>query len=214
MARCKEGDAEGESSTIDELLASDDQPMRVRMSPARAIWYGRRRQILFVYVQMLEQGANGEWRLMCEQKPFQSHVRQSAVLLKVVLRARRKYGLRNDDWRIAGVDFDEEHFVCHLESPRFRPRRIECILKRCEPMLTKKQGRHFGALINKAIKNGGVGVLESDAEVKKMWHQLIYNGWILKCRDFCKNDGKEFCRFHVFAPERRRKAKGTPCIGS
>ena len=116
-----------------ELEELDNQPTEQK-TPARALWYGCGRKILFVSVQVSEQMAEGEWRLMREMKPFRTHVRHEGPVNKLIAKARQKYVMKYDDWKIAEVEYDTERFVCQFASPHFHPRRIEFVLKRCEPM--------------------------------------------------------------------------------
>ena len=123
---------------LDEL----DNQLPTQKTPAQVLWYGCGRKILFVSVQVSEQTAEGEWRLMRELKPFRTHVRHEGPVGKLIAKVRQKYGMKYDDWKIAEVDYGTERFVCQFASPQFRPRRIEFILKFREPMLGKKLGQN------------------------------------------------------------------------
>lgn len=122
-----------ECSAMFELEELEHRPTE-QMTPARKLWYGCGRKILFVSVQVSAQTAGGKWRLMRELKPFRTHVRHEGPVNKLIAKARQKYGMKYDDWKIAEVEYDTERFVCQFASTRFRPRRIEFVLKRCEPM--------------------------------------------------------------------------------
>ena len=130
-----------ECSAMLELGELDNRPTE-QMTPARALWYGCGRKLLFVSVQVFEKTAEGEWRLMRELKPFRTHVRHEGPVGKLIAKVRQKYGMKYDDWKIAEVDYGTERFVCQFASPQFRPRRIEFILKFREPMLGKKLGQN------------------------------------------------------------------------
>ena len=112
-----------------ELEELDNRPTE-QMTPARVLWYGCGRKILFVSVQVSEQTTEGEWRLMRELKPFRTHVRHEGPVGKLIAKARQKYGMKYDDWKIAEVEYDTERFVCQFESSKHCARRIECVLKR------------------------------------------------------------------------------------
>ena len=118
-----------ECSAMFELEELDNRPTE-QMTPARALWYGCGRKILFVSVQVFEKTAEGEWRLMRELKPFRTHVRHEGPVGKLIAKARQKYGMKYDDWKIAEVEYDTERFVCQFESSKHCARRIECVLKR------------------------------------------------------------------------------------
>ena len=135
MKRVREKIPESYEMTFEEGLAMfeleelDNQPTG-RMTPAQVLWYGCRRKCLFVSVQASEQTAKGEWRLMHGLKPFRTHVRHEGPVGKLIAKARQKYGMKYDDWKIAEVEYDTERFVCLFVSPKHCARRIECILKR------------------------------------------------------------------------------------
>ncbi|MBQ0032699.1 MAG: hypothetical protein KBT68_07850 [bacterium] len=133
-----------ECSAMLELGELDNQ-LPTQKTPAQVLWYGCGRKLLFLSVQVTEQMAEGEWRLMRELKPFRTHVRHEGPVGKLIAKARQKYGMKYDDWKIAEVEYDTERFVCQFALPRFRPRRIEFVLKRCEPMPSKRLGRHYVA---------------------------------------------------------------------
>lgn len=188
-----------ECSAMFELEELDNQ-LPTQKTPAQVLWYGCGRKILFVSVQVSEQTAEGEWRLMRELKPFRTHVRHEGPVGKLIAKARQKYGMKYDDWKIAEVEYDTERFVCQFASPHFHPRRIEFVLKRCEPMLGKRLGRHYGALINRAIRENGIAVLKNDEQVKKMRHELLFNCWKLRQSGFREKCGKKICRFRALPP--------------
>ena len=112
-----------------ELVELDNQ-LPTQKTPAQVLWYGCGRKLLFLSVQVSEQTAEGEWRLMRELKPFRTHVRHEGPVGKLIAKVRQKYGMKYDDWKIAEVEYDTERFVCLFVSPKHCARRIECILKR------------------------------------------------------------------------------------
>ena len=118
-----------ECSAMLELEELDNRPTE-QMTLARALWYGCGRKLLFLSVQVSEQTAEGEWRLMRELKPFRTYVRHEGPVGKLIAKVRQKYGMKYDDWKIAEVEYDTERLVRQIALPRFRLRRIEFILKR------------------------------------------------------------------------------------
>ena len=132
--RVRERIPESYEMTDEECLAMFeleelDNQLPTQKTPAQVLWYGCGRKILFVSVQVSEQTAEGEWRLMRELKPFRTHVRHEGPVGKLIAKARQKYGMKYDYWKIAEVDYGTERFVCQFASPQFRPRRIEFILR-------------------------------------------------------------------------------------
>ena len=128
-----------------ELEELDNQ-LPTQKTPAQVLWYGCGRKILFVSVQVSEQTTGGEWRLMRELKPFRTHVRHEGPVGKLIAKARQKYGMKYDYWKIAEVDYGAERFVCQFASPQFRPRRIEFVVraeraKHAGKFSTEKPGR-------------------------------------------------------------------------
>ena len=78
--RVRERIPESYEMTSEECLAMFeleelDNQLPTQKTPAQVLWYGCGRKILFVSVQVSEQTAEGEWRLMRELKPFRTHVR-------------------------------------------------------------------------------------------------------------------------------------------
>ena len=111
-----------------ELEELDNRPTE-QMTPARKLWYGCGRKLLFLSVQVSEQTTGGEWRLMREMKPIRTHVRHEGPVGKLIAKARQKYGMKYDDWKIAEVEYDTERFVCQFESSKHCARRIEFVLR-------------------------------------------------------------------------------------
>ena len=110
--------------------------------------------------------------------------------------------MTDDEWRFVGSKYDDDRYVCDFMLSNFMSsecvfRRIECILKRWERPLTLKQGRHLGALINRALQMHGIGAFKDDVSVKRMKHDLIINGWSVTYGFPREKDGKTVCRIRV-----------------
>lgn len=194
---------------MSEVLNADDLTTGrvVRWSPTETLWFGHRRKVLFLYVQAFEQLKSGKWRLMCERRPFQCRIRQNCIAMRMLRRIRWKYEMPRTDWQFAGREFDNERIVFSFKSPKEKPRRVECILKRIDPALTKKQVRHYVALINRAIRKSGTRIIEEDETLKRMWRDLLVNDWHLMSNDFRTIDGVEYCRVQAFSSADLRKIR-------
>lgn len=156
---------EPETVTIEGAGVHNSRPIS-RSTPEYLFWYGCRRYILYLRVLVFEQTDEGEWRTIDGLKPFRVHYRQDCTLPRLVMKAFKKYRMVEGGWKCTGREFDKEHAVCLFVAPGFRPRKIECIVLGRTRALTKKQGQHVAALINRAIRKNGIGVLEEDETVK------------------------------------------------
>ena len=168
-----------------------------RSTPEYLFWYGCRRYILYLRVLVFEQTDEGEWRAIDGLKPFRVHYRQDCTLPRLVMKAFKKYRMVEGGWKCTGREFDKEHAVCLFVAPGFRPRKIECIVLGRTRALTKKQGQHVAALINRAIRKNGIGVLEEDETVRKMRADLLFNCFLLETGDYREKDGKKICTFRA-----------------
>lgn len=177
---------------VEELDALDSRPIS-RPTPEYLLWLGCARHVLHLRVRIFEQTDKGRWRVIAGLKPFRVHYRQDSTLPRLIMKARRKYGMGNDVWKLTGREFNEERAVCLFAAPGFRPRKIECIVLERTRALTKKQGQHLAALINRAIRKNGIGVLEEDEAVRKMKADLLFNCFLLETGDYREKDGKKIC---------------------
>ena len=126
----QEGRDDGVELSVAEIEEELSAEPLARKTPAQTLWYGCRRNFLFVEMQVRERAANGEWRSLRELKPFKTQIFQNAALPKLIFRARRKYGMDDGNWRIAHVEYWADRFVCQFESSSRNVRQIECVLKR------------------------------------------------------------------------------------
>ena len=168
-----------------------------RSTPEYLFWYGCRRYILYLRVLVFEQTDEGEWRAIDGLKPFRVHYRQDSTLPRLIMRAFRRYGMLEGGWKCTDRELDKERAVCMFAASGFRPRKIECIVLERTRALTKKQGQHVAALINRAIRKNGIGVWEEDEAVGKMKADLLFNGYLLSRGNYREKDGKKICTLHA-----------------
>lgn len=164
-----------------------------RSTPEYLFWYGCRRYILYLRVLVFEQTDEGEWRAIDGLKPFRVHYRQDSTLPRLIMRAFERYGMLEEGWKCTDRALDKERAVCLFAASGFRPRKIECIVLERTRALTKKQGQHVAALINRAIRKNGIGVLEEDEAVRKMKADLLFNCFLLATGNKREKDGKKIC---------------------
>ena len=193
--------------TAEGLDALDSRPVSCP-TPQYSLWLGSARYVLHLRVQIFEQTDKGGWRTIDGLKPFCVHVRQDCVLPRLILKVRRKYGMGNDVWELTGREFDNERAVCLFAASGFRPRKIECTVLKRTRALTKKQGQHLAALINREIRKNGIGVWDEDESVGKMKADLLFNGYLLERGDYREKDGKKICTFRAIDLDVWRKDGG------
>lgn len=193
--------------TAEGLDALDSRPVSCP-TPQYSLWLGCARYVLHLRVQVFEKADNGRWRTINGLKPFRVHVRQDGSLPRLVMKVRRKYGMENDVWKLADWELGKERAVCLFSASGFRPRKIECIVLERTRALTKKQGQHVAALINRAIRKNGIGVLEEDEAVRKMRADLLFNCFLLETGDYREKDGKKICTIRAIDLDVWRKDGG------
>lgn len=179
-----------------------------RLTPEYLFWYGCRRYILYLRVLVFEQTDEGEWRAIDGLKPFRVHYRQDSTLPRLIMRAFERYRMLEGGWKCTDRALDKERAVCLFAASGFRPRKIECIVLERTRALTKKQGQHVAALINRAIRKNGIGVLEEDEAVRKMRADLLFNCFLLETGDYREKDGKKICTIRAIDLDVWRKDGG------
>ena len=185
------------AESIADLDDLDSCPRRVVRLPAHVLWLGSRRQVLTLYVHVLEQVRDGIWRQMCELKAHQWSVRQDHAALRALARAKRVFKMSDQGWRISNVEYGDDRFACQYECPGEFPRRIECILKKKTPALTAASARKLVSRLNRLVRENGATAFQ-EADAKTICRKLLVNGWGVRQFDFRKAGERDYFRLAIF----------------